>query len=80
MRNDEKTEIDCVCESEGTPAVCLSCTREDCVEPAEMTKQTRAVTCGTDDRLHKHTLAQKVCAVPLLECVCICELPMIHAE
>ncbi len=56
MSKDERTEIDDVCGSEGAPAVCLSCTREDCVEPAEMTAQTRPVTRNTDAGMGKHPL------------------------
>lgn len=51
MGNDERTKIECVRLGGGTPAVCLSCTREDCVKPAEMKEQTRAATCNADSRL-----------------------------
>lgn len=63
MRNNERGEEKemCVWESEGTPAVCLPCTREGCVKPAEMTEQTRAATRNTDNGLRTHTL-KGVCA------------------
>lgn len=74
----QKCEDD-VSESEGTPAVCLSCTREDCVKPAEMTVQTRPrMTRGTDDGLRKHPL-KGVCCFSCGACVCVCVI-MIHAE
>lgn len=85
MRNYERTEIDDVCDSKGdSSCVCLSCTGEDCVSPAEMTEQTRPVmTHSAGDRLRRQPLQR--CVLLLLQSVrlCVCVrvlLLMIHAE